>query len=196
MALRLITAPAQEPVNILDAKSHLRVDIADDDVVIDSCLAAAREYIETTELSAALITQTWELVLDAAPGNTITFPRPPLQSVTSVTFTDVDGNDTVVDEDDYIVDADSWPGRLVLKADKSWPSVTLPVIGGVVIRFVAGYGDAPAAVPMPIRQAILLLTGDFYENRENSIIMPGQNAAVQIPFAVKSLLASYRRRQF
>lgn len=196
MALRLVTPPAITPVELATAKLHLRVDINDDDEYIAACIDAAREHIETTELSSALISQTWELVSDSVPGSTIVFPRPPLQSVTSVTFTDVDGNETVVDDGDYLVDTDSWPGRLVLKADKAWPSVILPAIGGVVIRFVAGYGDAPADVPMPIRQALLLLTGDFYENRENSQAMPGLVDVVQMPFAVRTLLASYRRRVF
>ena len=43
MALRLITAPAVEPLDLeLDVKAHLRVDIHDDDTFIAACLEAAR----------------------------------------------------------------------------------------------------------------------------------------------------------
>ena len=40
------------------------------------------------------------------------------------------------------------------------------VANGVEIDFVAGHGDAPADVPPPIRQALLLLIAHWYEHRE------------------------------
>jgi len=195
MSLRLVTAPASEPIDLeFDAKPHLRVDFADDDFYISGLITAAREHVEKTELSSALITQTWELVLDAWPGVELRLPKPPLQSVTSIKYTDIDGNESTLAAATYLVDGDSWPGRLVLRDGQSWPSVTLREIGGVVIRFVAGYGDADD-VPTPIRQAMQLILSDWYENRENTLIMPGVSLP-QLPFAARQLLASYRRRQF
>jgi uncharacterized phiE125 gp8 family phage protein len=197
MALRLITAPAREPLDLeLDVKPHLRVDFADDDNYINTLQTAVREYVEVTELSGSLISQTWELVLDTWPTSPLYFPKPPLQSVTSITYTDIDGGSAVVSSSAYLVDADSWPGRLVLRDGQSWPSVTLQEIGGVVIRFVAGYGSAVEDVPAPIRQAMLLILSDWYENRENTLIVPGVGVIPPMPFAARQLLASYRRRQF
>lgn len=197
MALRLITAPASEPLDIeLDVKPHLRIDFNDDDSYLNGLLTAVREYVEKTELSSALVTQTWELVLDSWPTLPLRFPKPPLQSVTSITYIDIDGGSGTVASSAYLVDVDSWPGRLVLKINQSWPSVTLREIGGVVIRFVAGYGDAIEDVPAPIRQAMLLTISDLYENRENSPIVPGTTEPIRMPFAARQLLASYRRRQF
>lgn len=195
MALRRITAPTTEPVSLIEIKNHLRVDFEDDDTVITNMAAAARVHVETTELSSALISQTWELVMSTVPSSCITLPLPPLQSVTSITFTDVDAVATVVSASAYLVDADSWPGRIVLKDGQSWPSVNLRKIGGVVVRFVAGYGNTGADVPMPIRQAILLITGDLYENREETVFTPGQTG-VRLPYAARQLLASYRKRSF
>jgi uncharacterized phiE125 gp8 family phage protein len=123
-------------------------------------------------------------------------PKPPLQSVTSIQYYDIDDNPAVtVDSSTYLVDADSWPGRIYLRDGQSWPSVTLREIGGVVIQFVAGYGDADD-VPAPIRQAMQLILSDWYENRENTLIMSGVGVLPPLPFAARKLLASYRRRQF
>ena len=197
MALRLVTAPVHEPLFLeVDVKPHLRVDYADDDDYLEGLVRAARVYVEETALSSALVSQTWELVLDGWPSPPLELPKPPLQSVTSITYTDIDGNSAVYDANSYLVDVDSWPGRLVLKDGQSWPSARLREIGGVVIRFVAGYGDVVEAVPSPIRQAMLLMIGDWYENRENAPLIPGTNAPVTMPFAARQLLANYRRRRF
>lgn len=56
----------------------------------------------------------------------------------------------------------------------------------------AGYADA-AAVPQGIKQAMLLLVGSWYENREATI--SGATIA-EVPFAVDALIAPYRVIEF
>ena len=190
MALKLITAPATEPVSTSEAKSHLRVDTTADDTLIGTLITAARQHVEN-HLRRALITQTWELVMDAFPaGDVIRLPRPPLVSVTSIKYTDVAGSESTFSSAAYVVDTDSTKGRVVLKSGESWPSDTLAAANGVRVRYVAGYGSA-AAVPNPIRQAILLLIGTLYENRESVLVAQGVTVA-QLPFGVEALLMPYR----
>ena len=110
---------------------------------------------------------------------------PPLQSVTSITYYDDDGYGTVFASSDYIVDTDSTPGQIVLKNSASWPSFTPLEIGAVRIRFVCGYGLA-VAVPEQFRQAIKLLVGHWYENRE--AIATSGAVPKEVPLAVESLL--------
>lgn len=190
MTLKLITAPATEPVTASEAKSHLRVDTTADDTLIGTLITAARQHVEN-HLRRALITQTWELVMDAFPaGDVIRLPRPPLVSVTSIKYTDEDGNESTFSSAAYVVDTDSTKGRVVLKSGETWPSDTLAAANGVRVRYVAGYGEA-SAVPRPIRQAILLLIGTLYENRESVLVAQGVTVA-QLPFGVEALLMPYR----
>ena len=190
MALKLITAPATEPVSTSEAKSHLRVDTTADDTLIGTLITAARQHVEN-HLRRALITQTWELVMDAFPaGDVIRLPRPPLVSVTSIKYTDVAGSESTFSSAAYVVDTDSTKGRVVLKSGESWPSDTLAAANGVRVRYVAGYGAA-SAVPHPIRQAVLLLIGTLYENRESVLVAQGVTVA-QLPFGVEALLMPYR----
>jgi uncharacterized phiE125 gp8 family phage protein len=190
MTLKLITAPATEPVTASEAKSHLRVDTTADDTLIGTLITAARQHVEN-HLRRALITQTWELVMDAFPaGDVIRLPRPPLVSVTSIKYTDVAGSESTFSSAAYVVDTDSTKGRVVLKSGESWPSDTLAAANGVRVRYVAGYGSA-AAVPNPIRQAVLLLIGTLYENRESVLVAQGVTVA-QLPFGVEALLMPYR----
>jgi uncharacterized phiE125 gp8 family phage protein len=169
--LVLYTAPAVEPVTVSEAKTHLRVDTSDDDTYIGALITAVRMKFEE-ETGRALITQTYDYYLHEVPGAKIRLPKPPLQSVTSVKFVDTSAVETTVTSTDYIVDTTRTPGVVVLKYDKTWPSVTLRETGGVRIRFVAGYGLA-VAVPELIKSIIKLGVGSMYENREGTMVAQG-----------------------
>ncbi len=161
MTLRLITPPAVEPVTLAEAKLFLRVDTTADDALITSLIKAARQKGE--ELSRrAFLTQTWDLVESQWPANLIfKIPRPPLQSVTSVTY--IDYYQASALWTDYKFDINSEPGRVILR---SVPGVSLLDAGGILVRFVAGYGDAADDVPENLKTAVKALVGYWYENRQ------------------------------
>lgn len=186
MSLKLITAPSEEPVSVAEAKKHLRVDHSYDDAMIELYLKAARQHIDGKDgwLGRALVTQTWEFTLDAFPTNEIRIPIPPLQSVTSIVYDNVDGDEETMSSDLYTVDNRNEPGWVF---SDSWPS-TFAGINAVRVRFVAGYGAA-SAVPEAIKAAILLLVGSLYDNRNEVVI--GQTAVI-LPFASKALLLPYQ----
>lgn len=184
MRLKLVTPPAVEPVSLDELKSHLRVDIADDDDYIGGLIMAAREYIEETT-RRSLTTQTWRLSLDDWPDDDeIELPRPPLQSIISFQYTDSDGITTDVDAGSYEIDTDSEPGQIVLANNQSWPDVILKAANPVQVTYVAGYGDAGSDVPGRLRHAIKLLAAHWYENREPVAAVK----LMPIPFAVESLI--------
>lgn len=159
-----------------------------EDSLISALITAAREYCENIQ-HRALCTQTWELVLDDWPNEDyIELPMPPLQSVTSVKYKDTAGTETTWASTNYIVDPDSFVGRLALAYGITWPSGELYPAGGIRIRFVCGYGVA-SAVPQAVKQAMLLLIGHWYENREAVNI---GNIVNDIPFAVNALLGFNR----
>lgn len=186
MALKLITAPTAEPVTLAEAKLHLRVDTTDEDTLITNMIQTAREYCEGFQ-NRAYLDQEWELVLDEFPAaNHIEIPRPPLQSVVSLTYVDNTGASTVWDAANYIADTASEPGRLVLAYGKTWPSVTLQPAGGVKVRFKAGYPNTEVAkVSQKVKLAMLLLVGHWYEHREAVAV---GTVARDIEFAVEALL--------
>lgn len=188
MAIKLITAPAKEPVSLSEAKLHLRVDHGDEDQLISSLVKTARQMIETLT-GRALITQTLELVADNWPDTF--YLRPPLQSITSIKYKDTDGTESTVDSGGYITDIDNEPGRVTPAYGEVWPTTTLYPIAGIRVRFVSGYGLTEADVPAPLRQAMLLLIGHLYENREEVTAQPGIVVA-KLPWAVEQLIAPYR----
>lgn len=189
-SIRVVTAPAQEPLILAQAKEHLRIDIPDDDVLISSLIRAARELLES-ELGRALVTQTLDYTLDAFPPlGPLLLPRGPLQSVTSVTTIDSAGVSQVWASTNYLVDLYSSPPRIMPAYSKSWPTVQ-DRMAAITVRFVAGYGLTPSSVPGPIAQAMLLLIAHYYEHREQVIDAVGANVLV-LPQAAERLLANYR----
>lgn len=187
MALELITPPAVEPVTLTEAKKQCRVelDFIDEDDFISSLITSAREYCEGFS-NRAYLTQTWGLWLDNLPvGACIRIPLPPLQSVTSIKYYDTANVEAIMAVADYFVDDKSEPGRVSLAYGKSWPSTTLRPVNGIFIEFVAGYGNAPTAVPKKVKQAMLLLIGYWYEHREAA--MTG-TVSREVEFSTHALL--------
>lgn len=162
MGLRLITAPAAEPITLPEAKLHLRVDGADEDNLINGLIAAARQEAEKF-LNRALLPQEWELVLDKSPAGALEIPRPPLQQVISIKTIAQDGTETVVAATAYLVDAASEPARVIPAPGYAWP--VHRGFASFIVRFGAGWADANA-LPAQIKQGILLTIGHLYANRE------------------------------
>lgn len=185
--IKVATPPTVEPVTLTEAKTHLRVDIADDDTYITRLITMAREQCEL-EARRAFVTQTLEVRLERWPSYQLGLPMPPLQSITSITYTDEDGTTGTVTSTDYVAYTGVEPGRVVLKPSANWPSVNLMPGPSIVIQYVAGYGLA-AAVPQRYKQAILLLVGHMYENREAVIV---GTIAGALPLAVSNLLMTDR----
>ena len=164
----VVTPPAVEPVTLAEAKIHLRVDVADDDLLIGTVIGAAREMVESF-LRRTLITTIVDLFLDSFPGaaGVIYVPSPPLQSVTSIKFFDTSGVQQTLPVADYLVDTATEPGRITPSPDAlTWENTELRT-NAVVVRYVAGYGAEETDVPDAIRASILLIIADLYEHRES-----------------------------
>jgi hypothetical protein len=205
--LTLYAAAAEEPVTAAEVKAQARIDLTDDDAMITTYLIpAARDYAETF-LGRKLVTQTWDLTLDYFPSSanpiyfdwgvsyandtaTILLPNPPVSTITSITYTDTDGATQTLSASGYTLDTKSLVARLGPSYGNSWPS-TYAVMNAVTVRFVCGYGAA-AAVPPAIRQAILILAADMYQNRETDAEMERARPSDRAAMAVERLLWANR----
>lgn len=183
--IKIITAPTTYPVTLDEAKAHCRIDLDDEDDLIQSLIMVATEWAEKFQ-NRAYITQTLEASFDDFPSDVFCLPRPPLQTITSIKYIDSSSVEHTVDTGIYYADTNSDPGRVSLKYSQIWPTDTLQPINAVRVRYTAGYGAA-SAVPKSVKQAILLLVGHWYNNREAT----GSDLGV-VEFAVKSLLGMDR----
>ena len=171
METTLKTAPAAEPISLDEAKRHVRIDIdeTDHDDYLHDLITAARDQVEMITWRK-LITQTWYAYLQDWPrGTYIELPFGKLQSVTAIKYTDVDGDESTWDSDEYIVGTDYQNGRVTLADGYTWPNETLYPSNPVEIEFVCGYGLA-VSVPPQIKHAMKMIISELFENRETSII--------------------------
>jgi uncharacterized phiE125 gp8 family phage protein len=183
--LATYSAPATEPVTLDEARQHLRLDALDDAEHLARVLAAARTWVEDAT-NLALINRTLDLSLDCWP-SVIRLPRAPVVSVTWIKYLDSDGTQQTLATDQYYLANSGQPVRIVPQVGVTWPSLRgLP--GQVTVRFIAGHGTAGSSSPLVLRQAILLLTSHWYEQREAAAPMAFQS----IPFGVEMLVTGWR----
>jgi uncharacterized phiE125 gp8 family phage protein len=121
MSLRLITPPTALPVSLETAKLHLKVQHTADDELITLMIRAAARTAEQ-HLNRALMSQTWQLLIDAFPADEIVLPRPRVQSITSIVYTDAVGVDQTLAPTAYSLDADLMPGYVLPALGATWPA--------------------------------------------------------------------------
>lgn len=169
MNIKVITPPIKRPVTVEELKSHLRIEINDDDDDLESKIKAVVASLDPPDgrLGRALITQTLRYSMPANPPRFIRLPYPPVQSLSVKYLNSLDVEMTVLPAY-YVLKNDQEPAFLVLKENYSWPtdySDNDPY--PFKVDFVAGYGDDPEDVPEIIRLGIMMEVGDYYLQREN-----------------------------
>lgn len=197
MRLSLISSSTSEPLTRTETKLHLRVEssVTDDDALIDNLIEAARGHVERIT-GRQLINATYDAKLDGFPNSSyeIELPRPPLSSITSVSYVDSAGSSQTWASSQYQSDAPSGPtaeaGRLMPAYGITYPSTRIDIYNAVTVRYVAGYGSSSQLenIPEAIRLAMLLTIGHWYEHRE--AVMVGTITA-EMPMSAKALLAPY-----
>lgn len=177
-------APSTEPITLAAAKSHLRVEVADDDSLITNLITAARVYLERrTGYWMASRAAVMELNGFPPRGGDIVFPIRPVTSVSQMQYLP-DGASalsTMTAGTDYrLVNTGTLTHRIRLPYGVSeWPKSGL-ASDAVRVSFVCGAASAEANM----NQAMLLLIGHWYENRETAVV---GSISSQVSFTIESL---------
>lgn len=191
----LIVAPKVEPLDLDEVKKQRRFTPTTLDTMFDLWISAARQQFEEAT-GRQCITATWEYWLEACPtGSVIELPHPPLQSVVGIFYDDDDASpvEQTVDPLTYSVSAPAGPyatrGRVTLASGGSWPTVPERP-NGLRIRYTAGYGDAPGAVPELVRASLYYLVGHFHKFGEE--VQEATNTLVQLPIGFQLLMQGFK----
>jgi len=207
-SLRIVTYATEEPITLVTAQQHLRLDLyegngspashPDDELIQSVYIPAAREYCESLS-GRAFALQEYEYAMrffptcyqSNNPWYGIRLPVGPVRQITSITYTTANGEQSV-DPSGYCApfgEDTIYPNPM----GGGWPSDALSEVPNAVkIKFTAGYGPLPGSptddlqLPARYKNAMLLMLHHFYENRSGTEI-PSQ-VPTAIEFGVKALL--------
>lgn len=188
MSIVTITAPAEEPISLAEARAQCRCG-SEEDALLTIYIKAARRLCETNT-GRRLITQAVEERLDAFPTGEaeIRLTATPVQSITSVKY-DLNGSEQTLGGLGYVLDTAVYPGGwLMPAADTEWPD-TDDTANCVRVRYVAGFGPA-GSVPEDLKAWMLLTIGTLFEQRA-SVDASGMASALPNR-AVDSLLDEWK----
>jgi len=183
-SLVTVTAPTIEPITLTETKLHIRVDHDTEDSLIETLISAARNILEQNT-SRGLAPATYKLTMDRFP-SLIELPRSPATSVTHIKYYDQDGVQQTWSSSEYRVDLNTVPARITPEYDYVYPTPR-EVIAAIEIQYAAGY--TASNIPAALKQAMLILVGHLYENRQ--IVNSGMGNFI-MPKTVDYLISPYR----
>lgn len=175
------------PVQAL--KDHLRLgtgfsDGNMQDGLIESYLRAALSAIEG-RTGKAILQRRFKLVLqDWRDGSEQALPVAPVVSIAAVTLYSVTGVATVLSASSYRLIADTHRPKL---AAVGYLLPMVPTDGRIEVLFDAGFGAVWSGVPPDLRQAVFLLAGQYYEQRNDFT-----GAPIGLPYPVQALIERWR----
>lgn len=154
-------------------KEHLRLTNADEDRYLEHLIKTAGVFVENY-LERTLLLKTWRV----RQGETGSLPifrlihlRPPIVSIVSANEINVDGSAHKIKR--YMLTPNAMRPRINV-----WGSC-------VEFTYKSGYGETSSSIPLPIRQAALMLAAEMFVKRVD-LIEAFSNATI------KQLLQPYR----
>lgn len=195
MRVRIATLPTIEPLTVLEARQHLNLTHTEDDELLAAYIEAARSVVERAT-HRALLTQVWEVHLDAFPVHNgsdlfptaLRLPGGHCQAVTAVTYVDGAGETQTLDAARYQADTSNEQGGVLVPAPGgSWPSTQAGRRSAVTVTQTVGWPDVRSIPPM-LMHAVRFLIGHYYEHREAVVT----GAVRELPQGAQSILAAWR----
>ncbi len=185
--------PAVAPVTVERVKDHARVDTKAEDDLIAVYLAAAVAGVEQAtgqKLGQVAI----DAYLPSLPaGSTLYLPWGNVQRVIEVAYRNDQG--AYAEWPDNFYELQTLPARSGVRTRSGtgiYPAQPYaPDLQAVRIRYVAGYASSDE-IPPPLRQAVLMMAGELYIEREMHRTQPG---VIAIPNpAAQMLMSGYKIR--
>lgn len=163
------------PVDLAIMKAHLRVLHSDEDGIIQAYTNAAKTWVEQY---CSIVLDPCTVIESIKPSKADEIFRLSVgltATISGAEYIDQSGIDTPINSDDLIV-SQTEPIRIMHK--NGWDTS----VSHVSVYYNTGY--TTANMPDPIKIAIMLIVGDMYDNRQDSV--------KSLPSAAEHLLYSFR----
>jgi len=178
-----VTHPAPELITLTEAKKQCKIELSfieEDDLIAGYILAAISQAENYTGTN---INQAKFKLTSNGFQNNYAFKRSPISAIDSVKYFDETDTEQTLDVEKFeLRPLDKYQHEIFYENFSELPNVITNKSNAVTINITCGY-DADT-LPKAIKQAVLLLIGTFYENRQDSV--------EALPKASTNLLRKYR----
>jgi len=161
---KVVSISGAAPLNLATAKEHLRVSGTDEDtliqIYIDAALAMTEQFL-WRKLQLQVIEEVYPYFMNRFDTSY------PINSITSIKYFDESETEQTLTVADYyeVYDNAKSKNSIYKVGTLETPSIWLDKAFPVEITYQTGFADD--TVPKPIINAMLLLVGEMYENRED-----------------------------
>lgn len=187
MRIELVERPEIAPVTLQEAKDYCKIDTDVDDDIVLRLINGATQYVESY-CNTSLITQTKIVWLNPSDVdykyNYVDLPIGPIIEIDELNSYGQTNTETLADVH-YTLSG----RRLFWDNGYYWPS-DVRGFDSYAVTALVGYGDDAESVPEDIKNAILMLVANWYQNREAT---PLEAQDKTIPYSVTAKLAPFRR---
>ncbi|MEI6573827.1 MAG: head-tail connector protein [Alphaproteobacteria bacterium] len=157
----ILVSPTIEPVSLSDAKSWLKIDGSDDDLLIAGLISSARLTIEAIT-GLLLIAQTWRFRIKLDPSERkIKLPHRPIISLSAAQLRDRAKNSRSISLDGLAIERAS--AGVFKITDERILSVAKSSL--LELDAVMGFGPTATSIPSPILTALQMLISFWHERR-------------------------------
>jgi len=183
---QVVSESGSEPITNTYLKNFIRVDFSTDDDIITSVIKSARMLVEQF-IGQALVTKSlksyfynfeaWDL--DGTYYN-LELPFSPVTAIGAVKLVGVDGTETATT--DFVFTG--------LEEKNIRVNRILSLTQGTNEGYIVEYTASNSAIAEPIKQAIAMLAGEMYENRQDSAV---DVSIASLPYNVTAILRPYKK---
>jgi uncharacterized phiE125 gp8 family phage protein len=192
MIPKLIVDATVEPVTLDELRKQCRL-VAfgaplahPDDDQLTSFGKEARQWCEDY-CDRSFSEKTVEIALDDFPDADIELPSI-TKSIVSIKYIDVNNTEQTLSNSAYTLDNYSYKNWAIRAINTEWPDTNISA-NNVKIRVITS-GEF---VPEPVKQAIKLIVGNNYENRQEDVLGNTRISFNSLPMGVYVKLQPYRR---
>lgn len=182
---KIVSISGSAPLSLATVKEHLRVSGSDEDTLLQIYIDAALETVEQHLWRKLQLCQVEEVFAIFYNRFDTTYP---INSITSIKYFDESEVEQTLTVSDYyeVYDNAKSKNSIYKVGTLETPSVWLDKAFPVEVTYETGYADGE--VPKPIINAMLLMIGEMYENREDheykSVIRKASQLALN-PYRLK-----------
>ncbi len=169
-------AAVTAPVTLDEVKGHRRITHTAENTLITGMIGAATALAQN-DTNRQFVCATFRLKLDRWYSK-IYLPVGPYVSLTSITYSDANGDTQTLASTEYTVISSEEPAYICLAYLKTWPTLRA-IPDAITITFVAGYAARYTAV---VATDVLTVEGRTYTNGDIvQVSVSGADATAAVP---------------